>query len=35
MSRDDPFLPTLALFGSVAFVSFAAGWLVQGLAGIF
>jgi hypothetical protein len=28
---DDPFLPALAFFASVALFSFAAGWFSQGL----
>ena len=35
MYQDDPYLPALALFGVVALFSFAAGWLVQGIAGVF
>jgi len=32
---DDPFLPALAFFSGVAIFSFAAGWISQGLFGVF
>lgn len=35
MSHDDPFLPAFALFSLAAAASFAAGWLAQGLFGVF
>jgi len=35
LSRDDPFLGAVAVFGMVAAASFAAGWFSQGLFGAF
>jgi len=35
VTHDDPFMPALVFFGIVALVSFAAGWLSQGMLGAF
>ena len=35
MIDDDRFMPALAFFGSMALVSFAAGWFGQALLGAF